>query len=240
MLLQQGRIEEAVAHDRTALKLQPNLVDAHYRLAIGLFRLGQIDEAIVHFEKVIEFQPDNAEVHNNLGWALLQSGHVDAAIAHFQTVLKLQPNFAPAHANLALASLRNGKPRDAVVHYQSFLKLQPDAVPVLSGLAWLLATSSDASLRDGGRAITLAQRANELSGGRDPKILQSLAAAYAESGRFSEATAAAQRGLALVDGSANAALNDALRLQLKSYEAGAPFHELESPNPTTAAANPTL
>jgi hypothetical protein len=56
-----------------------------------------------------------------------------------------------------------------------------------------LATASDASLRDGSRAVGFAQQAVQLSGGREPQFIRTLAAAYAESGRFSEALAVAQQ-----------------------------------------------
>jgi tetratricopeptide (TPR) repeat protein len=230
-LLQSGRAEAAVAHCETALKLQPNFVAARSSLAAGLFQLGRVDEAIAHFQKVLDVQPDNAEVHNNLGWCLLQSGHENEAAAHFETVLKLQPDFAPAYANLALACLQQGRTREAVGHFQSFLKLQPDAVPVLSRLAWLLATSSDAVIRNGAQALELAQRANQISGGRDPTILQTLAAAYAEHGQFGEAAATARLGLELTDRTSQTTLHNALQVQLTAYQAGRSFHEIGEPAP---------
>ena len=86
------------------------------------------------------------------------------------------------------------------------------------------------------KAIELAQRANELSGGQDPVILRTLAAAYAEGGQFAEAVTTAQRALQLADSQSNAALGDGLRAQIKFYQAGSPFRD---PGPIDAPASPS-
>ncbi|HEX2855189.1 MAG TPA: tetratricopeptide repeat protein [Opitutaceae bacterium] len=224
-LMQAGRGDEAVARYETALKLQPDFPDAHYNLAIAFFQSGQVERALPHFQKLTALQPENPEAHNNYGWALLQTGRAGDAIACFQTVLKLQPDFAMAHSNLAIAHLQLGRPREAIARYESFLAQQPDHPPALADLAWVLATSADASIRNGSRALELARRANEFSGGEHPAVLRALAAAQAESGQFPEAVATARRALERTDAAANAPLADALRLQLKSYEAGSAFRE---------------
>jgi tetratricopeptide (TPR) repeat protein len=230
-LMQAGRGNEAVARYETALKLYPDFADAHYNLAVAFFQNGLIERALPHFQKLATLQPENPEAHNNYGWALLQLGQANEAIARFETVLKLQPGFAMAHSNLAIAYLQLGRPRDAIARYESFLQQQPDHPPALADLAWVLATSADASVRNGQRALELVRRANELSGGEHPNILRSLAAAQAESGKLPEAIATARRALERIDATANPPLADALRLQLKSYEAGSPFRE---PAPSTS------
>ncbi|MGC4073585.1 MAG: tetratricopeptide repeat protein [Nibricoccus sp.] len=224
-LLQSGRLDEAIAHFRAAATASPDSPDAHYRLAVCLFQKGDVDTAIGHFTRVETLQPHNAEVRNNLGWALLQLGRTDEAIVRFRAVIELQPDFALAHNNLALAFLRQGNARDAVSAYQSFLALQPDHAPVLCDLAWLLATWPDSTIRNSTQALSLAQRANQLSGEQDANALRTLAAAFAENGQFTEAVATAHRALQLTDSSANPPLSAALTAQLKTYEAGRAFRE---------------
>ena len=230
VLLQKGQTDEAMAHCRKALEIQPDFAEAHYNLGNALVQKGQLDEAIVQFQKALEIQPDSAEVHNNLGWVLLQSGRLDEAIAHFQRVLKIQPGFALAHGNLAMALIRNGQAREAIAQYQLFLKLQPDNADALSDLAWVLATWPEASIRNGTEAIQLTRRANQLTGGQDPMTLRALAAAYAEGGQFAEAVSVARRALELAESQSNGALDEELRAQLKSYQAGSPFRDTVSTN----------
>jgi Flp pilus assembly protein TadD len=98
---------------------------------------------------------------------------------------------------------------------------------VQNNLAWLLATCSKASLRNGGKAVELARQANALTGGENPIILNTLAAAFAEAGRFSEAVETARRALRLAETQSNTNLTGQLQLEMKLYQAGSPFHSPE-------------
>jgi Flp pilus assembly protein TadD len=146
-------------------------------------------------------------------------------MAHFKKALEIQPDFAEAHNNLGKVLLQKGQVHEALTHFRAALKIQPDDPDTLSNLAWALATWPEESVRNGTRAIDLAQRANRLSGSRDPVILRTLAAAYAEGGRFADAVTAARRALQLADAQSNTALADALRSQIKLYQAGSPFRD---------------
>jgi tetratricopeptide (TPR) repeat protein len=125
----------------------------------------------------------------------------------------------------------------ALVHYQQALGLRPDYVEAQNNLAWVLATCPEASVRNGGQALVLAQQANQLSGGNHPIMLKTLAATYAEVGRFAEAVATAQQALALATAANNAALADDLRAQIGLYQAGSPFRDTGLTN-TSASARP--
>ena len=112
----------------------------------------------------------------------------------------------------------------AINHYQRALQINPDNAGAQNNLAWVLATAPQASLRNGRQAMELAQRANQFAGGENPVILRTLAAAFAESGRFPEAVETAQRALQLAEAQSNPALAADIRSQLKLYQAGIPFH----------------
>ena len=232
--LRTGQTDDAIAHFQKALELRPNHPNAHYNLGNALLGQGQVEAAMAHLQKTVELRPDDADAHNNLGWCLLQNGQVNRSIGHFQRALAIRPGFAEAHNNLGFVLLRKGQVREATAHYQTALRLQPDNARTLSGLAWALATCPDASVRDGSRAVELAQRANQLSGGQDPVIICALAAAYAEGGRFAEAVTAAQRALELANARSNAPLAEMLQSQLKHYQANTPYRDVIQ---TDAAAN---
>ena len=227
-LLRKGRVDEAIAHFQQALRIQPAFAEAHLNLADALLQAGQVDEAIVQFQEGLELQPNLAGAHNNLANALLRKGRVDEAIAHFQRALSLQPNLAEAHNNLANALLQKGRAAEAVTHYQAAADALPGNPYLLNNLAWVLATSPQASVRNGVRAMELAQQAERLSGGKDPSVLGTLAAAYAETGRFPDAVAAAQRALELATSQTNLARVGTLRTQLGLYQAGSPFRDVVS------------
>jgi tetratricopeptide (TPR) repeat protein len=223
-LRQKGSVDEAISYYQKALQTNPDSAQAHNNLGIALFQKGGADEAIAHFQKALEIDPDNAEGHYNLGCALLQKGKVDEAIAHLQRAVQINPGYAQAHNNLANALLQKGRVDEAIAHYQKTLQISPDYAEAQINLAQVLATCPQASLRNGKRAVELARRANQLTGDRIPVYLGTLAAAYAEAGRFPEAVETAQRALQLAEAQSNPALADSLRSQMRLYQAGLPFH----------------
>jgi Tfp pilus assembly protein PilF len=113
---------------------------------------------------------------------------------------------------------------EAITHYQRALQIKPDSPDVLNNLAWLLATCPEAHVRDGLQAVKYASRACELTHYGMPPLVSTLAAAYAEAGRFDDAVEIAQRALKLAEAQSNPALADAIRSQIKLYQAGVPFH----------------
>ena len=160
---------------------------------------------------------------------------MDEGIEQFQKALETRPDFAEAHNNLGNALLQKGLVDEAITHFQKALEIRPDFADVrdnLDNAAWLLATSPEASLRNGPKALALARQLDRLSGGNNPALLDTLAAAYAESGQFSEAVDAAQRALALARSQNNPALENTLRQHIKLLQAGSP---LRSTPPTEAA-----
>jgi hypothetical protein len=93
---------------------------------------------------------------------------------------------------------------------------------VRNNLGWLLATTSDPSIRNGTNALALATRANQLSGGGNPVFLRTLAAAYAETGSYGQAAVTARRALELAVAEKQDALAATLQKEIKLYEADTP------------------
>jgi protein O-mannosyl-transferase len=225
ILLQNGKTDEAITHYKHALQIDPDYALAHVNLGSALLQKGNVDDAFLHFQRALQIDPDNVPAHVNLGGILLQRGKVDDAIAHFRKALQIKPGFAEAHSRLGDALRQKGNFRDAIAQFQQSLQIEPNDPEVQNNLAWLLATCLEASLRDGGEAVQLAQRANELAGGRNPAILRTLAAAYAETGRFYDAKRSAKAAIELVQAARQQDLANMLNAELKRYEAGLPVHE---------------
>ena len=220
-----GRVEEALSHYRKALEIKPDYVEAHNNLGLALAGRGQVDEAIVCYRKALEIKPDFAEAHNNLGLALAGRGRVEEALSHYRKALKIKPDYVEAHNNLGNTLAGCGRVDEAAVHYRKALEIRPDNLATINNLAWLLATYPVTSVRDGAKAVELALRATQLCGGQEPTVLDTLAAAYAEAGRFSEAVATANKALDLATRQHNRTLADGLRARLALYKAGKPFHQ---------------
>jgi tetratricopeptide (TPR) repeat protein len=203
--------------------VQVNLADA-------LGRKGQPDEAMVHYEQAIKLQPNYADAYYNRGNILFAEGRIDEAMADWEKTLQIQPNDADAHTCLGNALLRRGSVGEAVAHYEEAIALAPEDPHSRNNIAWVLATSSDPSIRDGARAVDFAQQAVMLTGGRDPHFVRTLAAAYAESSRFSEAIAAAEQAIAIAALQGKSGLANTLKKDIILYREHIPLRQLEPIN----------
>jgi tetratricopeptide (TPR) repeat protein len=150
---------------------------------------------------------------------------VDEAIAQCQVALQINPDYADAHDNLGNALFQKRRVAEAITHYQKALQINPDYAEAHNNLAWVLATAPQVSLRNGDEAVKLAERANQLTGGKTPIILHTLAAAYAEAGRFGDAIRSVQKAIELAQAAGQKDLAERFTGELKLYEAGLPFHE---------------
>jgi protein O-mannosyl-transferase len=224
-LVQAGRVDDAITHYEKALAIRADYAEASCNLADALLSKGEIDSAIGRYLTCVAVLPNNADAQYNLASALFRKGRTDEAIAHYQKTLELVPENADAHANLGSALLAKGRIEDAIAQYREALRGAPENMAAQSNLAWLLATSSDPSLRNGQESVLLAEQASRLSGRNKPLILRILAAAYAEAGRFDEARDTAHQALQAADNQGNVVLSDVLRKEIALYEAGRPYHK---------------
>lgn len=225
ILLQQGRWDEALASYRKALDLRPQYADAQNNIGLAMLQKGRLEEAIGHFLAALDYRPNYADAQNNLGYALLQKGRLKDAEQHFQKAVELNAGMGQAHHNLALCLYSQGRVAEALARYETAIKTDPRQLSSINNLAWILATTTEASLRDGARALELAQQANALTGGADATVLHTLAAALAENGRFPEAVATAEASLQRATAAENGALAEAVRDQLRAYRLGQPYRE---------------
>ena len=235
-----GKVEEAIGHYQKALALKPDDVKAHNNLGIALTNAGKVEEAIGHYRRALELQPDYAPARYNLGIELQNLGKVEEAIGHFRKILEDLPDHAATFVHLGHALATLGRVEEAIAQYQKALKTNPNDALACNNLAWIRATHPDPRFRDGLEAVTLAQRAVGLLP-NDPGLLETLAAAYAEAGRFPEALQAARQGLALAQQRNQNALAESLEAGIRLYEAGTPCRESPqspaSPSPRRQGAN---
>lgn len=223
--LEKGRVVEAIGHYQVALRLKGDDPEVQYNLAHALAQEGQLDQAIAHYQKALAIRPDHIEARYELGGAFLQKGEVEDAIVCYEKVLAIQPDHTRAHTNLGNLLLQKGDTANAIAQYEKSLAIDPRDVAAQTNLAWVLATCPDGSLRNGTRALELGRSANELSSGRDPFVLHSLAAAYGEIGQFSNAVETAEEALRLSSESGNEGLTKALSKEMEFYKARLPYRK---------------
>jgi protein O-mannosyl-transferase len=225
-LFEKGEKEEAIAQYRRAVNIKPDYAEARSNLGYALLDKGEKEEAVAQYREALEIDPKYVKAEYNWGNALASEGKLDEAIAHLSRAVNIKPDYANAYASLGLVYFEKGEIRDAVHAWQQALALKPDQADIQNNLAWLLATASEASIRDGAKAVALAERANQLNGGRNAAVLHTLAAAYAEAGRFEDAAATARRALELATAQKNDDLTARLPKELELYEASKPVRNV--------------
>ena len=128
-LLNQGRIDEALAHAQHAVKVAPS-AETHRNLGIGLTRMGRIPEAIAEFTLALQLNPNLADAHYNLALAWLRQDKLTEAIEQWEQALRIQPRYLEAHYNLGVALMRLGRMPEAMEHWEDALRIQPDYAEV--------------------------------------------------------------------------------------------------------------
>jgi tetratricopeptide (TPR) repeat protein len=224
---QSGKKEEALAHYREALRFDPNLAEAYNNLGNMLDDLGKPNDALVSYQSAEALQPNAPFVHVNLGSVLLKLGRFDEAIQEYQKGAELAPNDPRPFYLMGKALLHHGESAQAIASFQAALQRDSNDPQSLTYLARVLASDEDLKVRDGARAIVLAQHANDLTQGKQPFVLGALAMAYAEAGRFNEALQTASNALQLVE--TNTELSSNLLGQLDFYKSNRPYREAIRP-----------
>jgi Tfp pilus assembly protein PilF len=209
-----------------ALAITPDSDVAHAGLAGILLVRGQTDAAIEHYQRALSLRDGNVAAHYGLAMALAQERKVDAAIAHFQKALSIQPDNIQVSNYLGALFANKGELSSAIAVWRQTLSFDADNADAAGSLAWVLATASDAEFRDGQEAITLAQRAIR-SGGENPIVLRTLAAALAENNRFTEAVEAAERGERMADAAGETNMADNLRRCAELFRHGEQLHSTQ-------------
>ncbi len=208
-----------------ALKVTDGYYKVHCILADHFNKTGKFDQAVTHFSEALQRRPNNANIHYSLGSVLNRQGRFSRAIPHFTEALRLNPELEKAHCRLGDALHKQGRPEKAIGHYREALRLKPDWAVPMNQLAWLLATNKQTQFRNPKEAIGLAERACELTGYEEPTVLDTLAAAYAAAGRFSDAVDAAHKALELLSSSQQKKLIEEIQGRLRLFKASRPYIE---------------
>jgi tetratricopeptide (TPR) repeat protein len=204
------------------IQKQPRNARARNNYASDLLKSGQAKAAIDHLQVAVTESPNFAEAHANLGVALATEGRVPEALPHFERALEINPFYTDAYQNIAEAYGSQNQLAKAVKYFLKALDQRPDDVALMNKAAWILATAIDPEARDGHEALVLAERAVKLTDRKDASSLDTLAAAFAENGRFDDAIAAGTEALNLARAKGDVAFPEELSQRLALYRAHKP------------------
>ncbi|MBI2825145.1 MAG: tetratricopeptide repeat protein [Planctomycetia bacterium] len=229
-LLDDKRFGDAAVAFEKAIQVKPDFAAAYYNRGLALAEERKDEEAAAQLALALRYDPQLGEAHWLLGRYLIRARRLDEAVAHFRQAVKLRPDNELAAIELARSLRAEGDALGAAGELRSAHARMPNATLVGNELAWILATHPDPQVRHGAEAVTVAEhtvqkRAERERGKEDAGLLDTLAAAYAEAGRYADAVATARRALELARAAGNSSLAEDVASRLRLYESGQPFHE---------------
>jgi Flp pilus assembly protein TadD/thiol-disulfide isomerase/thioredoxin len=223
LLLAEGRVPEAVAAFSGLFATAPEAAAAHRDAGIALLQRNAGEPARQHLRTALPAFSNDASFHFNLAIAEISTGHPEVALTHFRAAARLDPADAAAQFQIGNILQMTRRGREAVPHYREALRLKPGWAFPANNLAWLLATDPDPAVRDGAASLQLARAVVQADAGRNPGTLSTLAAAFAETGNFPEAIAAAGKALDLARRARDDEQARRLMQQLEKFKAGEPL-----------------
>ena len=208
-----GKIDEAIENYNKALSMNNDSSQTHNNLGSALAEAGKYDQAMVQIQKAIELNSDNGAAHINLGHLLEVTGHREEAIQQLTKGIELAPKNADGHNIYGVILARQGKLNQAIAELQQAVDLAPRSAECRYNLGRAFAANGRF-----GEALPQFEAAASLSGGKEPAILQMLAAMYSEIGKYTQAITTAQQALELAEKQQNQELAAALRGNIALYE----------------------
>ena len=235
-LITDGRPSEAIAPLQKAIEIKPTLPAAYHNLGRALTDLRRDEEAVAQYEQALRRERNFGASHESLG-QYYATKDPQKAILHLRRAVALLPDSTLARAQLAEVLTGQGDDAGACALWRAARGIDPDSWLIANNLAWMLATSPAADVRDGAQAVQLAEdlvHRDFPSGApskepiREAALLDTLAAAYAEVGRYDEAAVTIRRAVELVGESDQGELLEGFKSRLKLYEAGKPYRHTQN------------
>jgi Flp pilus assembly protein TadD len=222
-LFERQQFDGALREYQAAVRLRADYPDGWERAGAVLTEQGRPAEAMPYLLKAVKLAPAWPEAQRRLALAWQRQGRIKDAQDAYQKLVVLMPNTAEGCRDLADMLAEGQQFTQAVNYYREALRLKPDFEAALNNLAMLRASCQQPEFRNGSEAVQLAEAACRLSGRRNPSFLGTLAAAYAEAGRFGDAVKTIQEALAVAKASGADDLVPIQTRMLELFQAGKPF-----------------
>ncbi len=238
MLADFGQTNEALNTLEEGLRIDPKDGLTHNRFARLLAESGHTNEALAEFEAALQINPKDTATLNDLGIYQVKLGRFDEGMKNFAEAARLDPADWRSSYLTGQVLLKQNRDPEAIPYFWQALQKNPDDLQLLIYLAQVLATDENPGDRNGQAALDLAAKAKALVGDDQPAVLNVLAMAYAELGRFDDAQAAAQEALRVSDASGQTNDIVLLRQGLQLYQNHQPFRQSFAAIPLFGTAKP--
>jgi tetratricopeptide (TPR) repeat protein len=216
---QAGQFAKAFDDFSRTIQLNPQVAKAYSNRAALFMVANNLNAALQDYNRAIETDPNLAVAHRGFGRACQLTGRMEDAIVHYDAAVQLAPTDAYAAACRADLLTDVGRYSEAAAEYNRAIDIDSKSTQAQSGLAWLLATCPDSTVRNPDLAIQRAQTVIELGGEKDAVNFDTLAAAQANAGNFDAAMDSARKAIEL----APADERDAYKDRLLMYQQAKPY-----------------
>jgi tetratricopeptide (TPR) repeat protein len=226
-----ARTNEAEHVFRDLAQARPDFVQAQVACADFLFTLRRPAEAESFYAAAVRLSPSKINLRLAYAEDLSAQNKFSEALREYEAAVKIAPDDVKANYRLAALLSQQGRNSEALRHYEKVLSARPDDITTLNDTAWMLATSAEENTRNGTRAVELAEHACKLTEWKVAVLMGTLAAAYAEAGRFSDAVSTAEKARDKARAEGQTELVETNEKLLALYRAGKPYHESRTTAP---------
>jgi len=220
-----GQLDQAIKDFNKSIKLKPGNTEPYFHRGKAFNQKGNFQQAIADFNRVIELERATGEVYYRRGNAYMSIDRPDRALIDYNKAIELDPGNANNHHRRGIFYSMKREYGQAIADLNKAVEFNPDHLGACNDLAWLLATCADPSWRDGPRAVELAEKCGRSTNYQNPQMLDTLAAAYAESGHCDEAVKTAEKALSMAAEANKRKLAEKIEGRLELYQTGQAYHE---------------
>ena len=225
LMQQRGRPDEVLRFLEQAIAADPENPELHFQYGLLLERRKRDADAIPALRRAAELRPEHSGARTLLATCLHRRGDVPGARAEWERTLEVNPWLVSPYLALATMAIEQADHQAAARILRQGLSYVPDSHGMINSLAWLLATSPDDSLRNGPEALELAKKACRMTQNRDHTYLDTLGAAYAEVGQFTEAIRAVRAAMELASQLEDKSSAQQYARRLELYRQQRPYRE---------------
>ena len=218
-----NRLDEAAQDFSATIRLHPEYANAWFNRAEVFMRQGKTDLAVENYSQAITLNAEDAGFYAGRGKAYRVLGKFALAEADLNRAITIDSRLTKAHLQRGDLWLALGEYESAAADYRTAVRNDSQSVAAFRCVAWMMATCEDQRYRDPKRSIQFAKKAIEINGGEDFRLLDTLAAAHANAGRFNDAVAEQQRAIKMAAGQATGREMHNLKQRLQQYSQQAPY-----------------
>jgi tetratricopeptide (TPR) repeat protein len=222
---EQNKPEEALIEYQKALQLDPRRHEMYNNIGKLLNDRGKPEAALNYCRESARLNPKSPFSHNNLGLILMGLGRFDEAMGQFSEAAQLDANYAPPRFQMGRILLKQGHDAEAMPHFHDALRIEPDNFQMLIYIARVLAADENQQIRNGAEALVLATQASHLAGKAQSVAMDTLAMAYAETGRFDQAVQTGQEAVNLARAAGQKDDAAIMQQRLELYQKRQPWRE---------------